>query len=91
MSAICLPGSFKRFHRGHRVYKRSQANHQITEIGIKALEIRNRTALVEGETIKIILGNRNSLKSVAQELKTRGMKPGFQQEDEKKLVFTVGR
>ena len=47
--------------------------------------------LVEGETIKIILGNRDSLKSVVQELKTRGIKPGFNQESEKKLVLTVSR
>lgn len=47
--------------------------------------------LVEGETIKIILGNRDSLKSVVQELKTRGIKPGFNQESEKRLVLTVSR
>ncbi len=47
--------------------------------------------LVEGDTIKIILGNRDSLKSVVQELKTRGIKPGFKQEGEKKLVLTVSR
>ncbi len=56
---------------------------------IKATEFIDN--LRGGETAKIILGDRDSLKSVVQELKTRGIKPGFNQEGEKKLVLTVNR
>ena len=45
--------------------------------------------LAEGETAKIILGDTDSLKSVAQELKSRGIKPGFEQESEKRFVLTI--
>ncbi len=34
--------------------------------------------LDEGATVKIIPGDRDSLKSVAQELKLRGIKPGWE-------------
>ena len=42
-----------------------------------------------GETITIILGDRDSLKSVAQELKTRGIKPDFKQEGENRFILTI--
>jgi len=45
--------------------------------------------LVEGETIKIILGDRESLKNVERELKIRGLKPGFEQEDENRFILTI--
>lgn len=45
--------------------------------------------LDKGETIKIILGDRDSLKGVAQELKTRGIKPSFEQEGEKRFILTI--
>ncbi len=45
--------------------------------------------LDEGETVKIILGDTDSLKSVAQELKSRGIKPGFEQEGENRFVLTI--
>lgn len=42
-----------------------------------------------GETIKIILGDIDSLKSVVEELKTRGLKPGFKQEAENRFILTI--
>jgi TusA-related sulfurtransferase len=45
--------------------------------------------LDEGETVTIILGDTDSLKSVAQELKSRDIKLGFEQEDEGRFVLTV--
>ncbi|OGO19283.1 MAG: hypothetical protein A2144_08300 [Chloroflexi bacterium RBG_16_50_9] len=54
---------------------------------IKAItEIDN---LNHGETLKIILGDSDSLKSVAQELKTRGIRPSFKQEAENRFIVTV--
>jgi TusA-related sulfurtransferase len=47
--------------------------------------------LDEGETVRIILGDTNSLKSVVQELKTRGIKPAFEQESENRFVLTVSK
>ena len=54
---------------------------------MKATELINN--LGEGETVKIILGDADSLKSVAQELKTRGIKPGFEQEGESRFILTI--
>jgi len=54
---------------------------------MKATELIND--LDEGETVKIILGDRDSLKSVAQELKARGIKPGFEQEGEGRFVLAI--
>ena len=54
---------------------------------IKATELIDK--LGEGETARIILGDTDSLKSVAQELKTRGIKPGFEQEGENKFILTI--
>ena len=54
---------------------------------MKATELIDN--LSEGETIRIILGDTDSLKSVAQELKTRGIKPGFEQEDESRFILTI--
>ena len=47
--------------------------------------------LGEGETVKIILGDSNSLKSVVQELKSRDIKPDFEQESETRFVLTITR
>ena len=44
-----------------------------------------------GETAEIILGDTDSLKSVAQELKARGMIPTFEQEGESKFILTITR
>ena len=45
-------------------------------------------SLAQGDTATIILGDSDSFKSVAQELKARGMKPAFKQEGER-FVLTV--
>ena len=54
---------------------------------IKATELIDN--LNEGETARIILGDTDSLKSVAQELKTRGIKPGFEREGESRFILTI--
>lgn len=56
---------------------------------IKATELIDN--LGQGETIRIILGDRDSLKSVVQELKTRGIKPDFEQENESRFRLTITR
>ncbi len=56
---------------------------------MKATEVIDN--LGEGETIKIILGDSDSLKSVAQELKARGIKPDFEQEGESRFILTITR
>ena len=55
---------------------------------MKATEVID--SLVEGVTAKIIVGDTDSLKSVAQELKARRIRPTFEQEGEDRfaLVFT---
>ncbi|MBI4267368.1 MAG: pyridoxal-phosphate dependent enzyme [Chloroflexi bacterium] len=45
--------------------------------------------LAEGETAKIILGDSDSLKSVAQELKARGIKPAFEQDGSSRFILTI--
>ncbi|RJO61623.1 MAG: pyridoxal-phosphate dependent enzyme [Dehalococcoidia bacterium] len=72
------------------------------EARIKKLDIRNfvcplskmkATELLDsmtaGETAEIVLGDKDSLRSVAQELRTRGLKSSFRQEDEAKFVLSV--
>ena len=54
---------------------------------MKATELIDN--LNEGETIKIILGDTDSLKSVAQELKARGIQPGFEKEGENRFILTI--
>jgi TusA-related sulfurtransferase len=54
---------------------------------IKATEIIDN--LDNGETIRMILGNTDSLKSVAQELKARNIKPDFTKESENRFVLTI--
>lgn len=44
-----------------------------------------------GETAEIILGDTDSLKSVAQELKVRGIKPVFKQDGENRFILTITR
>ena len=56
---------------------------------VKAIEIIDN--LAEGETIEIILGNTDSLKSVVQELKTRAIRPDFKQEGENRLILKITR
>ena len=56
---------------------------------MKATELIDN--LGEGETIKIILGDTDPLKSVAQELKTKGIKPAFKQDGENRFVLTITR
>ncbi len=54
---------------------------------IKAAELID--SLQENERIRIILGDSDSLKSVAQELKTRGIKPTFEQKSENRFILTI--
>ncbi|MBI2832475.1 MAG: pyridoxal-phosphate dependent enzyme, partial [Chloroflexi bacterium] len=54
---------------------------------IKATELID--SLAEGESVRIVLGNTESLKSVAQELKARGIKPSFEQEGENRFALTI--
>ncbi len=54
---------------------------------IKAAELID--SLQEGEKVRIILGDSESLKSVAQELKARGIRPGFKQEGENRFTLTL--
>ncbi len=54
---------------------------------IRATELID--GLGEGETIQIALGDRDSLKSVARELKARGLKSTFQQEDETRFLLMI--
>ncbi len=56
---------------------------------MKAAEVIDN--LGEGETVKIILGDADSLKSVVQELKTRGIKPGYEPGGENRFVLTITR
>jgi len=51
---------------------------------IKATQVLNN--LENGETATIVLGDSDSFKSVAQELKARGFMPTFTQEGEKFLL-----
>jgi TusA-related sulfurtransferase len=54
---------------------------------MKATELINN--LAEGETIKLILGDTDSLKSVAQELKARGIRPDFEQDGDNRFLLTI--
>ena len=54
---------------------------------MKALEVID--SLDKGETAKIVLGDADSLKSVAQELRARGLKPGFKQENDNRFIVTI--
>jgi len=54
---------------------------------IKATELID--SMGEGEIAKIILGDADSLQSVARELKTRGIQPGFSHEAENRYVLTI--
>ncbi|KTB49297.1 hypothetical protein DEALK_02100 [Dehalogenimonas alkenigignens] len=56
---------------------------------IKAAQVLN--GLSPGDGARIILGDGESLKSVAQELKVRGIKPEFEKESETRFVLTVVR
>lgn len=47
--------------------------------------------LAPGETATLILGDTESLKSVVQELKARGIKPEFKQPEENRFVLTITR
>ncbi len=56
---------------------------------IKAIELID--SLDEGETARIILGDKDSLKSVAQELKARGFAAGFETEGGDRFILTITR
>lgn len=53
---------------------------------IKATEFIN--SLGEGEKATIILGDTDSLKTVAQELKSRGIQTAFEQKEDSKFFLT---
>ena len=54
---------------------------------IKAVELID--SLQEKERLRIILGDSESLKSVAQELKIRGIKPTFEQKSENRFILII--
>ncbi|MDO8687845.1 MAG: sulfurtransferase TusA family protein [Dehalococcoidales bacterium] len=56
---------------------------------IKATQVLND--LNDGDTATIILGDSDSLKSVAKELKDRGFLPTFKQESDTRYILTVTR
>ena len=54
---------------------------------IKATELIKN--LDKGETIKLLLGDSDSLKSVVRELKARNMVPTFEQDSDNGFVLTI--
>ena len=54
---------------------------------IRAMELID--SLDGGEVAGIVLGDTDSLKRVAQELKDRALKPAFETEGENRFVLTV--
>jgi TusA-related sulfurtransferase len=54
---------------------------------IKAAQMLNN--LRPGQSARIIIGDAESLKSVAQELQARGIKPAFEQRPQGRFVLTV--
>jgi cysteine synthase len=54
---------------------------------IKAVELLN--CLAEGESVRIVVADKDSLKSDAQESKSRGFKLDFQAEGETRFIVTV--
>jgi len=54
---------------------------------MKATELIDN--LGNGESVKIVLGDAESLKSVAQELKARDIKPWFEKQAENRFVLTI--
>lgn len=54
---------------------------------MKATELID--SLGDGDTVKIVLGDAESLKSVAQELKARGIKPWFEKEADNRFVLSI--
>ena len=54
---------------------------------MKATELIDNLGV--GETTEIVLGDTDSLKSVAQELKVRGIKPAFKQDGEDRFILTI--
>ncbi len=46
-------------------------------------------SLEKGETARIILGDEDSLKSVAKELKSRGIKTGFERQGKDRFILTI--
>ena len=56
---------------------------------VKAIEVIE--AMDAGETVELILGDHDSLKSIIQELKVRGIKPAFKQTDDGKFLLTFSK
>lgn len=54
---------------------------------IKAVQVIDN--LAEGETAQLVLGDADSLRSVVQELKAQGIRPGFKKEGENRFVLTI--
>lgn len=56
---------------------------------VKAVELIENMEM--GETAAVLLGDRDSLKSIVQELKVRGIKPEFEEKDEGKFLLTFNK
>lgn len=56
---------------------------------VKAVELIEE--MESGETAELLIGDRDSLKSIVQELKVRGIKPEFEVKDEGKFLLTFSK
>lgn len=56
---------------------------------VKAIEVIE--AMDAGETVELILGDKDSLKSIIGELKVRGIKAAFKQTDDDKFILTFSK
>lgn len=75
-------------NNGEKIVKEYDLSNFVCPLSkIKASEALNN--LGELKTIRLILGDIESLKSVAQELKKRSLKPSFERENESRFVLTV--
>ena len=54
---------------------------------VRAMELLD--GMAAGETAQFVLGNAESLASVAQELKERRIRPAYRQEAENRFILTV--
>lgn len=57
----------------------------------KVTALREITKLAQGESLRIVLGDAESLKGLAQELKARGMQPEFKREGPDRFILTISR
>ena len=92
--AFKYAGFYKEFLDSANDAVETAGEHDFTDLVCPMSKVRTVQvveSLLPGDSVRVVLGDLDSLKSVAMELKTRGFKAEFERESQSRFCLTIAK